>query len=237
MPEVVCVCVRTYSMYVMHCMCVLVTRLQQSLSRPSFLFYQPVLSNRYSHLCLSANMLRYPSLFPSPQRDKVKESCTSTSNSVQVCSQCFFSAPFKRCLINTTLYKRVNSGLLFYCIFSCALCYTHRIHHSVLVCLGGLLLSVTVSLHKTRELRSSELLQHFIFLFLSFLSQSRGEKRDTVTTQLVVLTAYQLPLPPSPAPFLPPHFSPRLLLWPISAEHWSVKKFPISKFTHCINLV
>lgn len=41
-------------------------------------------SNHYSHLCLSANMLFYPSLFPSPQTDKVKDSCLSTSNSIQL---------------------------------------------------------------------------------------------------------------------------------------------------------
>lgn len=39
-------------------------------------------------------MLFYPSLFPPPQRDKVKECCISTSNSIQVCCHSLsFQAP------------------------------------------------------------------------------------------------------------------------------------------------
>lgn len=64
-------------------------------------------------------------------------------------------------------------------------------------------------------------------------------KEATAVSLSRVLTPSQVPLhspssPPLSSPSLP---SPCLLLWPISAEQWSVKKFPISKFTHCINLV
>lgn len=46
---------------------------------PPLVFYQWALSNRYSHLCLCANTLFPSSLFPPPQRDKVKECCASAS--------------------------------------------------------------------------------------------------------------------------------------------------------------
>lgn len=80
----------------------------------------------------------------------------------------------------------------------------------------------------------TKLVPHFI-LFSPLLPKEEENRGNC--TLLVVLTPKQAPLLPPPP--LPPSSlsSPPLLPWPISAEQWSVKKFPISKFTHCINLV
>lgn len=74
---------------------------------PSLVFYQSALSNHYSHLCLSANMLFPPSLFPPPQRDKVKECCISTSKlNSSMLSECFFFPPLWHRLLSSAEWKR-----------------------------------------------------------------------------------------------------------------------------------
>lgn len=84
--------------------------------------------------------------------------------------------------------------------------------------------------------------QRFLLFNLLFYFHPRGEKKiggnattvSGVNTQASSSALSLLTPPPYPPTPTPP---PCLLLRPISAEQWSVKKFPISKFTHCINLV
>lgn len=134
MPEVVractrarvhaCVCLRAC---VYACVCVHVcpsnTVPNNLWLPPSLVFYQSALSNHYSHLCLSANMLFPPSLFPPPQRDKVKECCISTSKlNSSMLSECFFFPPT---VTSPPFLRRVEAtfcgGFFFFFFFACVL--------------------------------------------------------------------------------------------------------------------
>lgn len=185
-------------------------------------------------------MLFYPSLLPSPQRDKVKESCISTSNSIQLCC---LSVPFQ------TLLSGFASLMQLFFLDATARCtdfivcfYLFQFARTHTPTQDTQFISVHVNcsfLHicllKMRELHGWNQIISAFFLLLLPLILKRGNCNypdSGVNTKPAPLLASLLspPLPPS-------SLSSLLLPWPISAEQWSVKKFPISKFTHCINLV
>lgn len=255
MPEVVRACVHACTLAsvclracVYACVCVHVcpsnTVPNNLWLPPSLVFYQSALSNHYSHLCLSANMLFPPSLFPPPQRDKVKECCISTSKlNSSMLSECFFFPPLWHHLLSSAEWKRHFAVDFLFIFFACVLLPGRRqsgltpLTESVLWWWkASSLQAVTVPAFPFVLLPSN----HLNGKEITGREREREKMKEATAVSLSrVLTPSQVPLhspssPPLSSPSLP---SPCLLLWPISAEQWSVKKFPISKFTHCINLV
>lgn len=186
-------------------------------------------------------MLFYPSLFPPPQRDKVKECCISTSNSIQVCCHSVsFQAPLSYVASlmpfpSPNLRSQVGEILRRICLRPAF--FAWRTMASLISLHVNPLFYPNLFAEEQKRRRCKPTIPAFQFVI--FLSPEWGEEnRGGMQQPLVVLTPKQVPLhspssrrSPNPTP------PPRLLLRPISAEQWSVKKFPISKFTHCINLV
>lgn len=151
-------------------------------------------------------------------------------------SECSFSNPFVMQLLFLDATTRCTDFIVFFICFNL---HTHTrprrtLKHFISVHVNCSFLHIC--LHKMRELHGwNQIISAFFFLLLLPLILKRGNCNypdSGVNTKPAPQLASLLspPLPPS-------SLSSLLLPWPISAEQWSVKKFPISKFTHCINLV
>lgn len=166
-------------------------------------------SNHYSHLCLSANMLFYASLFPSPQTDKVKESCLSTSNSIQLsCLSASFESLYQTLAFSCTqtfLAERLLFLFLFICII---LVFVITVKASVLrvhwdfIALGIKCFFTFICCIRRQELhRCHQIITPPTHTILCFVFHDRTQLRClTFNTQPRVSCSLHVTLPTPPTP-------------------------------------
>lgn len=160
-------------------------------------------------------MLFSPSLFPPPQRDKVKECCISTSNSIQVCCHSVsFQVPLSYVAslmpfpspCAPTFCSQVGEFLRRICL--CPAFFAWRTRVSLISLHVNLLFYPNLYAEERKRRRCKPAIPAFQFVI--FLSPKRGEENGGGMQQpLLVLTPKQVPLH-SPSSRRPrhPHSSP-----------------------------